>query len=89
MGAKHPNRVDAPEPAYRSPFVSLMLEAEKHFADQLAEIGMKKGIEHWLNERGKHVDPKGWSNAKKRMMATFLRHPAMQKGGAAKTPGNK
>ena len=89
MGAKHPDSGDAPEPAYRSPFVSLMLEAEKHFADQLAQVGMKKGIENWLDERGKQIDQDRWSKAKKKMMATFLRHPAMQKGGATKTPGNK
>ena len=89
MGAKHPDSGDAPEPAYRSPFVSLILDAEKHFGDQLAEVGMKKRIENWLDEHGKQVDPDRWSKAKKKMMATFLRHPAMQKGGAAKTPGNK
>ena len=50
---------------------------------------MKKRIEHWLDERGKQVDQDRWSNAKKKMMATFLRHPAMQKGGATKTLGNK
>lgn len=66
-------------PTYRSPFIDLLLQAEAHFCERLETIKAEE-LRLWLNERGKAIDPR-WSDTKANMMATFLRHPDLQKGG--------
>lgn len=66
-------------PAYRSPFMDLMLRAEAHFGEHL-RTAKKQEIMDWLNELGRTVD-KNWSDRKSDVMATFLRHPDQQRGG--------
>jgi hypothetical protein len=69
-------------PSYRGPYMDLMLRAEAHFAERLIDPNLQKDeIEGWLNDEGPKVDL-NWSARKSSSMATFLRHPDAQRGGA-------
>ena len=74
---------NAARPPYRSPYVDLILRAEKHFGERIRRLKVDE-IQDWLNREGKNTEP-NWSMNKARNMATFLRHPKQQKGGARKS----
>ena len=69
-------------PDYRSPFLDLQLRAEQHFGESILEI-KSVVIQDWLMVEGPKID-QDWSVHKARSMATFIRHPKQQLGGAKK-----